>query len=345
MPEQQRLARLRQAAHALELGEAWVEVEVITNALLNQPGFREFLNTVPAGISMFLIADEVHNLGAPDFAHNPPESFAFRLGLSATPIRQYDEEGTDALLRYFGDVNYSFDLGQAIRAGCLTRYHYYLHPADLNGDEFDEWEEISSKLAKMGFGAVEDDTPGLAFDEIKKLLFRRRSILENAESKVACLRSLLLAQRPAAVKHTLKPPDPVAPRIQDIAHMQGSRIQGKAWMLIIGAWGLAVGVLAVVTIWRVHWQTQQQMIVGEPPFFWPIIGLIGPLAAMVVIWESYLLAKMHLATMAAVFCAFASTLMHLLAFGVGVCRGWDHSAFCSGWHRMTLLALVPISRR
>lgn len=203
LSEPGRLARLGQAVHALALGEAWVEIAVITNALLNQPGFREFLTTVPAGISTFLIGDEVHNLGAPGFARNPPETFAFRLGLSATPIRQYDEEGTDALLTYFGDVVYSFDLGQAIRAGCLTRYHYTLHPVDLSVNEFEEWEEISAKLARLGFGAVEDDSPGLAFDEVKKLLLRRRSILENAESKIACLRSLLLAQRPAEVKHTL----------------------------------------------------------------------------------------------------------------------------------------------
>ena len=144
-----------------------------------------------------------HHLGAPGFALNPPETFAYRLGLSATPIRQYDEEGTDALLRYFGDVVYTFDLGQAIRAGCLTRYHYYLHPVDLNDAEFEEWEEISTKLARMGFGAVEDDSPGLAFDDAKMLLFRRRAILENAESKIACLRSLLVAQRPATVKNTL----------------------------------------------------------------------------------------------------------------------------------------------
>ena len=139
----------------------------------------------------------------PGFALNPPESFACRLGLSATPIRQYDEEGTDALLRYFGDVVFTFDLGQAIRAGCLTRYHYYLHPVNLSEDEFEEWEEISAKLIKMGFGAIDDDSPGLAFDDAKLLLFRRRSILENAESKIACLRSLLVAQRPAAVKNTL----------------------------------------------------------------------------------------------------------------------------------------------
>jgi superfamily II DNA or RNA helicase len=201
--EEERRTRLQQAVHALELGESKVEVAVVTNTILNQQGFREFLAAVPSDISALLIADEVHNLGAPGFAKNPAESFAFRLGLSATPIRQYDEEGTDAILRYFGDVVFTFDLGQAIRAGCLTRYHYYLHPVDLNDAEFEEWEEISAKLAKMGFGAVNDDSPGLAFDEAKLLLLRRRSILENAESKLACLRSLLREQRPAAVKNTL----------------------------------------------------------------------------------------------------------------------------------------------
>jgi superfamily II DNA or RNA helicase len=203
LSENQRLARLRQAIHTLELGEARVEVAVVTNSLLNQPGFRDLLSTIPAAISTMIIADEVHNLGAPAFAHNPPESFVFRLGLSATPIRQYDEEGTDALLRYFGNVVFEFNLGQAIRAGCLTRYHYYLHPIDLNDDEFAEWEELTAKLAKMGYGTVEDDTPGLAFDEVKRLLFRRRSILENAESKIACLRSLLGSQRLGEVNHTL----------------------------------------------------------------------------------------------------------------------------------------------
>lgn len=203
LDEDQRRTRLQQAFHALELGEANVEVAVVTNTLLNQQGFREVVSSIPSGISSLLIADEVHNLGAPSFAQNPPESFRFRLGLSATPIRQYDELGTDAILRFFGDVVFTFDLGQAIRAGCLTRYHYHLHPVDLSGAEFDEWEEISAKLAKLGFGAADDDSPGLAFDDVKKLLIRRRAILENAESKVACLRSLLRAQRPAAVRHTL----------------------------------------------------------------------------------------------------------------------------------------------
>lgn len=123
LSEEARQTRLGQAIRSLELGQSRVEVAVVTNSLLNGAGFRDFLSKIPSRIATLLIADEVHNLGAPGFALNPPESIVHRLGLSATPIRQYDEEGTEALLQYFGDVVFSFDLGQAIRAGCLTRYN------------------------------------------------------------------------------------------------------------------------------------------------------------------------------------------------------------------------------
>ena len=46
-----------------------------------------------------LIADEVHNLGRDSFVADPPEFFDYRLGLSATPVRQYDKAGTEHCLR------------------------------------------------------------------------------------------------------------------------------------------------------------------------------------------------------------------------------------------------------
>jgi superfamily II DNA or RNA helicase len=203
MSQEERVARLHQAVHSLELRWSSVEVAVITHVLLNQDGFREFLAAIPDGLATLLIADEVHNLGAPGFAQNPPETFQYRLGLSATPMRQYDEEGTEAILDYFGDVVFEFDLGAAIRAGCLTRYNYSLHPVELDDSEFEEWDELTQRLAWMGYGAVEDATAGGLSEEAKLLLFRRRSILENAKAKLGTLRSLLLAQRPAGVRHTL----------------------------------------------------------------------------------------------------------------------------------------------
>lgn len=204
MTEDQRLTRFQQAIHSLDLGESIVEVAIITNSLLNQQGFRNFLTTIPADVSTLLIADEVHNLGAPAFAKNPPSCFTFRLGLSATPIRQYDELGTELLLNYFGDVVFTFSLGEAISAKCLTSYFYYLHPVELNNQEFEEWETISAKLARLGCGSNEDYSPSNDFDEIKNLLlFQRRSILENAESKIACIEKLLTISGPSAIKNTL----------------------------------------------------------------------------------------------------------------------------------------------
>ena len=45
-----------------------------------------------------LIADEVHNSGGKTYRNILRDDFTYRLGLSATPIRPYDEEGTEALV-------------------------------------------------------------------------------------------------------------------------------------------------------------------------------------------------------------------------------------------------------
>ena len=50
-------------------------------------------------LTTLLIGDEVHGLGSEGFVSKPPELFDYRLGLSATPVRQYDDEGTEALSR------------------------------------------------------------------------------------------------------------------------------------------------------------------------------------------------------------------------------------------------------
>jgi superfamily II DNA or RNA helicase len=198
----ERTGRLGQAVLALEIGHSDVELAIVSHTLLNQPDFRAFLQSIPPEVATLLIADEVHNLGAPGFSRNPPQEFRFRLGLSATPVRQYDEAGTEALLDYFGDVVFEFDLGAAIRTGCLTPYNYYLHPVALDDGELTEWEELTERLRRLGFGAYNEASEELPHD-VKLLLFRRRGILENAHNKVATLRSLLLAGDPSSLRHTL----------------------------------------------------------------------------------------------------------------------------------------------
>ena len=108
------------------------EVVIVSNKLFLEGDFvTNLVNSLKGGIRTILIADEVHNLGVPTFLEDPPDYFDHRIGLSATPVRQYDADGTDALFEFFGPQVFEFSLKEAIDAGCLCPYHYHLHEARL----------------------------------------------------------------------------------------------------------------------------------------------------------------------------------------------------------------------
>ena len=196
-----RAQRLSQAVRELRFGLADVHVAVVTTDFLVDPRFRRILDAVPNSIQTMLIADEVHNLGAAGFVNDPPQRFDVRLGLSATPERQYDGAGTAKLFAFFGGDGpvYEFDLRQAIRAGCLVPYTYHLHPVELADDEADAYERLTADLLKAGFRGDDDASD----DRSRRLLVKRRAVVENAASKIAQLRRLLAASGPRGLRHTL----------------------------------------------------------------------------------------------------------------------------------------------
>jgi superfamily II DNA or RNA helicase len=199
LPGADRTRQLAQAVRELELGYAKVHVAVITDDYLVDTRLRQLLDSIPAPITVMLVADEVHNLGAPGFVSNPPQRVDLRLGLSATPERQYDDVGTAAIIDFFGDTVYEFDLRQAILSGCLVPYTYQVHPVDLTADEFEEYDKLTSDLIRAGY---HEDADGSLSDRVRQLLIRRRAVVENASGKVAALRQLLSAS-PRNTRHTL----------------------------------------------------------------------------------------------------------------------------------------------
>ena len=168
---------------------------VVTHDTLTNPSFHEELERFKATI--LLIGDEVHGLGSESFVGHPPERVDYRLGLSATPVRQYDEEGTKALFDYFGPVVYEFPLGKAVGT-CLVPYDYFVHPVNLNEEEMFRWHELTQKIRRNSWRV--NDEPSA---HLQKLLRDRRAILENASSKVAALREVLQSEDPRTLKHTL----------------------------------------------------------------------------------------------------------------------------------------------
>ena len=75
-----------------------------------------------------LVHDEVHRLGSPGNRRRLSglsDAIRFRLGLSATPEREYDLEGSAFIESHIGPVLVTFGLEEAIERGILTPFNYY----------------------------------------------------------------------------------------------------------------------------------------------------------------------------------------------------------------------------
>lgn len=85
-----------------------------------------------------IVHDEVHGLGAPALTASlggQQSAFAFRLGLSATPERAYDEAGNKFIAQELGPSIYSFGLEKAIARGVLSEFDYTPLPYELTAGD------------------------------------------------------------------------------------------------------------------------------------------------------------------------------------------------------------------
>lgn len=168
---------------------------VTTHATLCSQVMQASLSRV-TGPSL-LIADEVHHLGAEEGRRNLPREMKYRLGLSATPERWFDEEGTLALRDYFGEPVFEFSLKDAIAENCLSEYYYYPHLVELRPHELEEYEQLTRRIAQLFDSTMNPQQAQL----LEALLRQRADILNRAENKLAVLSQLM--RKKDNVHHTL----------------------------------------------------------------------------------------------------------------------------------------------
>lgn len=191
-----RASELQRLRRRLRIGLSQVEAVVVTHNTLCTPKFCDAIKAF--NCARLLVADEAHNLGRPSFINDPPEFFEHRLALSATPIRQYDKEGTEALFHFFGPIAFRFTLEEAI-GRCLVEYDYYVHPVYLTEIEMDKWFDLTAKV-KQNAWRGESGQPD---EYLATLLRNRRRLLETASGKLSMLGNLLDAEDLASLRHTL----------------------------------------------------------------------------------------------------------------------------------------------
>lgn len=182
--------RLAHAYQELSAGLASVIVLVTTTRTFQTPAFQAQLRARLGAQHHLIIADEVHNLGAAKIQQYLPEEIRLRVGLSATPERHHDPDGTQAILDYFGGIIFDYPIDRAIAEGRLCPYTYYPHVVQLTEDEAVQYAEITEKIGRLM--AFNDDDSELG-QSVMNLLIRRSRLLAGAANKLVVLAKVLAA--------------------------------------------------------------------------------------------------------------------------------------------------------
>lgn len=168
--------------------------------------------------TLFLF-DEVHGAGSGSLVKSLAgriSPYRYRLGLSATPEREYDDDGNDFLLTEIGEVIFEFSLQDAIKKGILCEFNYIPLPYELtdaekqkkkkiiavfnakkeNGEDIDE-SELYTQLSLINKTAVNK------IDGFEKFISKHPELLEKSIIFVQTMEYGLLLQ-PVLMKYTNK---------------------------------------------------------------------------------------------------------------------------------------------
>lgn len=172
---------------------------ITTNSTFSGDDFQRLLGNLKQ--PLLFIVDEAHNLGSKKLRNQLPEFAEFRLGLSATPERWFDEEGTDELYKYFGEPVFEYGLEKAIKQNHLTKYNYYPILVPLTDEELEEYLVISEKITYMiasGEHSLDDENSPLSIQLIK-----RARITANAQNKLEYLEEEIKKHNLVDTSHNL----------------------------------------------------------------------------------------------------------------------------------------------
>ena len=172
-------------------------VIVGTLSSLSGEKFLRIISELNIPRESLLVVDEVHNAGSPKNQKSLSEKFTWRLGLSATPARHYDEEGSQFIEEYFDGIVYNYGLKQALADGHLCPYKYYLYFAEMTECEYQEFTDLTQRIIQIrGMNQnsityatdnnIDSDSP-----DVTPLLVKRARILKKSLTKEAIFKEIL----------------------------------------------------------------------------------------------------------------------------------------------------------
>jgi len=172
----------------LDLNSARLKSIIIitTHDTFSSPKFIGSISKCRA--ASLIIADEMHGLGSDVRQNGLLAAYQYRLGLSATPRRWMDDEGTETLYSYFGKTVFEFTLKEAIQKGFLTPYEYRPFFVDLTEEETEEYKKQTKKIA-AAFSGAKGSSEKASFGNLLAII--RQRIVVGAQNKYGVLEKII----------------------------------------------------------------------------------------------------------------------------------------------------------
>lgn len=156
----------------------------IVISIMDTAAKDEFINSINMGGHLFVVADEVHRMGSPFHSKLFNVNYGTAIGLSATPERYGDPNGTQAIIKYFGNIlEPAYTLKDALNDHVLTEYFYYPRVVALTDEEQAEWDDYTQRISKR-YAMTHVSLKNLSDDSyMQNLMIQRSRILKKAKNK------------------------------------------------------------------------------------------------------------------------------------------------------------------
>lgn len=175
-----------------------------THATASDEKFIKIVRNNKYDTKILFIGDEVHAMGSSKQRNALLDIYEYRIGLSATPERMFDEGGSAYIRKYFGNDSFQFTIADALHTvnpitgrPFLNHYNYYPIFVELNSKEQERYNKYTQQIIILKNQADYDP------EELQKIYDRRANIGKNAEGKYAAFEKLLDEMNPETIQDTI----------------------------------------------------------------------------------------------------------------------------------------------
>lgn len=127
-----------------------------------------------------LIADECHRYGAPANRTAIMGEWYASLGLSATPVREYDDWFEEFVAPEIGHVFYEYGYAEALADGILSPFQLKNYRVPLTKSEESEVGRLNRSIARASSRAEGPESDG----SVERLLRARAAVVQRARARI-----------------------------------------------------------------------------------------------------------------------------------------------------------------